>query len=137
MLSFDNIITSRSENDHSELKRALKSFVDDLKKIVTVLEFLLKKKKSKYVLAREEAKTRYSKNCSIVTFNNFHVFISPYALKLMRKQLDKIFKANNISIPLLSCINTYQQSLRLSRAHVIDRKTQEKESLKLENVHSH
>jgi hypothetical protein len=32
MLSFDNIITSRDEIDHAQLKRVLRTFVEDLKK---------------------------------------------------------------------------------------------------------
>jgi hypothetical protein len=107
MLSFDNIITSRSESDHAKLKRVLRTFVEDLKKIVTVIELLLKNERSKYLLAHEEAKTRCSTSCSIYAFKNLQIFINSYALKLIRKQLDKSFKADNISNSLSSCINTY------------------------------
>ncbi len=137
MLSFGNIITSRGEDDHAKLKRALKSSVEDLKKMITVIELLLKNERSEYLLAHEEAKTRCSTSCSIYALKNLQIFISPHALRLIRKQLDKSLKADNTSTPLPSCTNTYQQSLGLSCAHVIDRKAQEGEMLKLENVHPH
>jgi hypothetical protein len=137
MLSFDNIITFRDEDDHVKLKRVLKSSIEDFKKMITIIELFLKNERSKYFLVHEEAKTRCSTNCSIYALKNLQIFINFHALKLIRKQLDKSLKTNNISTSFSSCINTYQQSLRFSCAHVIDKKAQKEEMLKLENVHLH
>ncbi len=137
MLSFDNIITSRDEDDHVKLKRVLKSSIEDLKKMITIIELFLKIERSKYLLAHEEAKTRCSTSCTIYALKNLQIFINSHALRIIRKQFDKSLKTNNISTSFSSCINTYQQSLKLSCAHVIDRIAQKEEMLKLENVHSH
>ncbi len=137
MLFFDNSIISRDEDDHAKLKCVLKTFIDDFKKMITIMKLLLKNEKSEYLLVHEEAKTRCFTNCNIYAFKNLQIFINFHALKLIRKQLDKSLKTNNISTSLSSCINTYQQSFRLSCAHVIERKTQKKRMLKLEDVHSH
>ncbi len=137
MLSFDNITTSRDEDDHFKLKRVLKSFVENLKKMITIIEMLLKNERSKYFFAHEEAKTRCSTSCSIYALKNLQIFINSHALKLIRKQFDKSLKTNNTEISLSSCTHTYQQSLRLSCAHVIEQKAQKEEMLNLENVHSH
>jgi hypothetical protein len=137
MLSFDNIIISRDKDDHVKLKRVLKSSIENFKKMITIIKLLLKNEKSKYLLAYEKAKTRCFTSCSIYALKNLQIFISFHALRLIQKQLDKSLKTDNISTSFSSCINTYQQSLRFSCAHVIDKKAQKEEMLKLENVHSH
>jgi hypothetical protein len=68
MLSFDNNFTSHVEDAHSKLKRALKIFIDDLKKIINVIELILKNEKTKYFIAHEDAKTRISRSCDIIAF---------------------------------------------------------------------
>jgi Na+/phosphate symporter len=136
MLSFNNIITSRAEEDHVKLKRALKTFIEDLKKVINVIELLLKNERSKYLLAHENAKTRTSINCSIYALKHLQTFISSYVLKLIRKQLDKSLKADN-NVEILSfCTENYQQSMRLSCAHLINEKAERDEMLQLEDVHS-
>jgi hypothetical protein len=108
MLSFDNIITFRAEEDHVKLKRALKTFIEDLKKVINVIELLLKNERSKYLLAYEDAKARISINCNIYALKHFQTFISFYVLKLIRKQFDKSLKADN-NVEILSfCTENYQ-----------------------------
>ncbi len=45
-LSFDNTTTSKAEDEHSQLKRALKSSVEDLKKMIKIIELMLKNQKN-------------------------------------------------------------------------------------------
>jgi hypothetical protein len=61
MLFFDNTITSRAKSDHVRLKRVLHySYTDDLKKMIHVIELLLKNQRSEYLIVEKEAKTRVS-----------------------------------------------------------------------------
>jgi hypothetical protein len=92
MLSFDNNITSRVEDDHFKLKRVLDIFIDDLKKMINVIELILKNERSEYLIAHEETKTRHSRACSIAAFKHLRTFISLFALKLIRKQLNKLIR---------------------------------------------
>jgi hypothetical protein len=85
MLSFDNIITSRIEEEHVKLKRVLRTSIDDLKKMINVIELVLKNERFEYRIAHEEAKIKLSRNCNILIMKNLHVFISSYALRLIRK----------------------------------------------------
>lgn len=58
----DNITRSRVEGEHFKLKRALDKFTEDLKKMIHVIELILKKERSKYLIAHEEIKTRLSRS---------------------------------------------------------------------------
>jgi hypothetical protein len=73
MLSFENITISRSEKEHAKLKKTLKTFTEDLKKIVNVIELLLKNERSKYLIAHEEEKARLSKSCLIAALKNLQI----------------------------------------------------------------
>jgi hypothetical protein len=138
MLSFENTITSRAEDDHAKLKRALRSFAENLKKMINVIELLLKNERSEYLIAHEEAKTRLSRSCSVVALINLQIFISLFALRLIRKQLNKLTRTKNFSDePLHACIKIYQTSMSLSCAHVIERRFDNEELLTLNDVHSH
>lgn len=53
MLSFGNIIISRGEGAHAKLKRALGTSTGDLKKVVNVIEPILKNERSEYLIAHE------------------------------------------------------------------------------------
>jgi hypothetical protein len=137
MLSFDNTTISRAEDEHSQLKRALKSSVEDLKKMIKVIELMLKNQRAEYLIAHEEAKTRVSKECAIFELKNLRIYISSYALRLIRKQLDKLNRAKDSNTSLALCIRVYETSMRLSCAHVIERRKNNSELLQLEDVHSH
>jgi hypothetical protein len=85
MLSFENTIISRAEDNHAKLKRALRLFAENLKKMINVIEILLKNERSEYLIAHEEAKTRLLRSCSVVALINLRIFISFFALRLIRK----------------------------------------------------
>jgi hypothetical protein len=76
MLSFDNIIISRIEDKHAQLKQALKSFVVDLKKMIKIIELMLKNQRTEYLIAHEKAKTRMLKECAIFDLKNLRIYIS-------------------------------------------------------------
>jgi hypothetical protein len=137
MLSFDNIITSKAEDEHSQLKQALKSSVEDLKKMIKIIELMLKNQRAEYLIAHEKAKTRVFKECAIFDLKNLRIYISFYALRLIRKQLDKLNKAKNNNTSLVLCIRTYKTSMRLSCVYVIERRKNNSKLLQLEDVHSH
>ncbi len=128
MLSFDNNFTSRVEDVHSKLKRTLKIFIDDFKKVINIIKLILKNEKTKYFIAHENAKTRISRNCDIIAFEYVQDFISFYALKLINKQLDKVIRFQRASdsrftsVFLFSCTKTYETSMRLSCAHFLKRR---------------
>jgi hypothetical protein len=58
MLSFDNTTISRAEDEHVRLKRNLESSTGDLKKVVSVIELMLKNQRAKFLIAFNEAKKR-------------------------------------------------------------------------------
>jgi hypothetical protein len=104
MLLFDNIITSRVEKEHFKLKRALRTSIDDLKKMINVIKLVLKNEKFEYRIEHEEVKNKLSRSYSILIMKNLHVFISSYALRLIRKQIDQLTKARNFLDSISSCI---------------------------------
>jgi hypothetical protein len=85
MLSFDNTIISRAEDEHARLKRALETSTSDLKKVINVIELMLKNERAEYLVAHEEIKSRLSISCSIAALKKLHDYISSYALRLIRK----------------------------------------------------
>jgi hypothetical protein len=89
------------------------------------------------LIVHEEAKTRVFKECAIFDLKNLRIYISFYALRLIRKQLDKLNKAKNSNTSLALCIRVYETSMRLSCAHVIERRKNNSKLLQLENVHFH
>jgi hypothetical protein len=85
MLSFENIIISRFEERHAKVKKAFETFIGDLKKVINVIELLLKNEESNYLIVYEEEKARLSRNCFIVALKNLQIYINSYVLKLIRK----------------------------------------------------
>jgi hypothetical protein len=137
MLSFENIIISRFEEEHAKLKKAFETFTEDLKKIVNVIELLLKNKRSEYLIAHEKEKARLSRSCLIVALKNLQIYINSYVLKLIRKQIDKCLRIKNAKESLSACTKIYETSMRLSCAHVVKRRVEKNDVLHLENVHFH
>jgi hypothetical protein len=69
MFFFDNNnITSRVEDDHFKLKRASETSIEDLKKMITVINLLLKDQRSAYIVTHKEFKSRLTRNCTINIF---------------------------------------------------------------------
>jgi hypothetical protein len=137
MLSFDNTTISRAEEEHSKLKRALKSSVEDLKKMIKIIELMLKNQRAEYLIAHEEIKARVLKKCAIPDFKHLRVFISSYALRLIRKQLDKVNRVKDSATSFSECKRIYEMSMKLPCAHVIERRMNNLKFLQLEDVHSH
>lgn len=137
MLSFDNIITSRVEEEHVKLKRVLRTSISDFKKMINVIELMLKNEKFEYRITHEKAKTKLSRSCSILIMKNLHVFISFYVLRLIRKQIDKLTKARNFFDSLSSCLKIYELSMWLLCAHVIQMRKINEEIIWLKDVHFH
>lgn len=110
----------------------------NLKKVVNVIELLLKTERSEYLIAYEEAKTRLPRCCAVAALANLQVFISPFALKLIRKQLDKLMRVKNFPDEALpACNKTYRLTMGLPCAHDIERRVNNEELIQLEDVHPH
>jgi hypothetical protein len=145
MLSFDSTFTSSDEGYRSKLKRALRTFIDDMKKIVDDLKLLVNAKRMKYYIAREDARIRISRSCDIIALQNLTDFINSYALKLIRKEIDKRVRSQAasdsrfVSISLFSCIKTYETSMRFSCVHLIHRQVLEDDDdrIRMKDIHSH
>jgi hypothetical protein len=145
MLSFDNIFISSNEDYHSKLKRALKTFINDMKKIIDDLKLLVNAKKMKYYIVRENAKIQISRNCDIIALQNLTNFINFYALKLIRKEINKRIRSQAASnsrfvfISLFLCIKIYETLMRLSCVHFIHRQAfkNDDDRIKMKNIHFH
>jgi hypothetical protein len=70
MLSFENITIFRFEDEHAKLKKTLKTFIEDLKKVINVIELILKNERLEYSIAHEEEKARLSRSCLIAALKN-------------------------------------------------------------------
>jgi hypothetical protein len=137
MLSFDNSITFRVESEHFKLKRALETSIEDLKKIINVINLMLKNQRSSYIVTHEEFKSRLARNCIIEALQNLQRFISSYVLRLIRNQMNKISFARSSSDSLSSCTETYNTSMNLSCAHIIQQIEMTDEHLNCSDVYSY
>jgi hypothetical protein len=143
MLSFDNIFIYFDENYRLKLKRTLKTFIDDMKKIIDDLKLFVNAKRMKYYIVREDAKIRISRNCDIIALQILTNFINFYALKLIRKEIDKRIRSQIASnsrfvfISFFSCTKIYETSMRLSCVHFIHRQIFENDDdhIKIKNIH--
>jgi hypothetical protein len=105
--------------------------------MITVIELMLKNERAEYLIAHKEAKTHALKECAIFDLKNLRIYISFYALRLIRKQLDKLNRAKDSDTSLALCIRVYETLMRLSCVHVIERRKNNSKLLQLKNVHSH
>ncbi len=115
----------------------MKSSVEDLKKMIKVIELMLKNQKIEYLIAHEKAKTRIFKKCAIFDLKNLRIYISFYALRFIRKQLDKLNKIKDNDTLFVLCITIYETSMRFFCVHVIERRKNNSKLLQLKDVHSH
>jgi hypothetical protein len=137
MLSFNNIITSRVEDDHFRLKRALETSIENLKQMINVVDLMLKNQRSNYIITHEEFKTRLSRKIAIEIFQHLQIFVSSYTLKLVRQQLNKYQRARSYSDQhsLSSYIETLKTFMKLSCAHVIRQRDIDNQQLTLDDVY--
>jgi hypothetical protein len=78
MLFFNKTIISRAEEDYERLKRALETLTEDLKKMINVIELILKNERAEFIIAHEETKTRLSRSCNVTSLKNLQIFIDSY-----------------------------------------------------------
>jgi hypothetical protein len=96
-------------------------------------------------IAREDARIRILRSCDIIALQNLTDFINFYALKLIRKKINKRVRSQTASnsrfvfISFFSCIKTYETSMRFSCVHLIHRQAFENDDdrIKMKNIHSH
>jgi hypothetical protein len=92
--------------------------------MINVVYLMLKNQRSNYIIAHEEFKTRLSRKIAVEAFQHLQVFVSSYALKLVRQQLDKYQRARSYpdQHSLSSCTETLKTFMGLPCAHVIQQR---------------
>lgn len=131
MLHFENVATSRAEDDHSALKRQLRLFTDDLKTMIDNIDLLLKNQYQEYRIVIDEAKSRIPHHIRISIFRDLLVLISSFALRRILTQYHRIVNENSLS----QCIKSFTTIMKLSCAHVIQKRLFDLGILLIEDVH--
>jgi hypothetical protein len=114
-----------------------------MKKIIDDLKLFTNAKKMKYYIVREDARIRILRSCDIITLQNLTNFINFYALKLIRKKINKRVRSQITSnsrfvfIFLFTCIKTYETLIRFFCVHFIHRQAfkNDDDRIKIKNIH--
>jgi vacuolar-type H+-ATPase subunit E/Vma4 len=136
MLSFNNITTSQAEEEHARLKRVLKTSTRDLKKMINVIELILKNESAEYLTTHQKIISRLLINYRIIALQKLQNFINSLTLRFIRKQLNKLIRLKKDE-DLSSCIKIYELLIRLSCAHLLELRSINDKSMIIENVHSY
>ncbi len=134
VLHFETTMTSRSENEHSQLKRHLESSTEDLKIVIDSIKLLLINQIQNYHLQLNDVRLRYSAHLRKFIFQQLSAFVSSTVINLMLSQYQLLFDR---WIALLFCIDVFIRIMRLSCSHKMQKRLYQSESLLIENVHSH
>ena len=116
MLHFETTIISRSEKKHAILKRIFENFIDDLKTIIDVVILLLMNEYQNHLIKINETRIKLfiKFRKSIFQFIVAHVIST--ALKKIMFQYEKLINQSTI---ILSCIEAFIISIKLSCSHKI------------------
>ncbi len=133
-MHFDIIVISKEESAYAMLKRNLITFIDDLKIMINNLNLLLINQRYDYLIEFKNAKIRYSLQCRINLFQNIFAFVTSYAL---RKNLNQYKRLIDESTIFFVCIKIFSTTMRLSCAHIIQKRLESVDCLSMKNVHSH
>ncbi len=134
ILHFETTMISRSENEHAQLKRHLRAFIDDLKTMMNSINLLFKNEIHDHLIEWAENKIRYSVECRKSIFHQLSAFVTSYAIKQMLSQL-KLLTKRTIVISL--CTDVFIKTMRLSCSYKMQKRFFQNESLLVENVHFH
>ncbi len=134
MLHFDITITSRDEDVHAILKRQLDKFTNDLKTIMNEISLLLINKLQNYRVDLNDDKMRYFMKCKKSIFDQIASFVF---INILRKILSQYKLLMKRSIVMSVCINVFIIIIELLCSHRIQKRMFQKDSILIENVHSH
>ena len=88
VLHFETTTTSRGEGGHAVLKRQLGSSSGDLKTMIDGIVLLLNNEMHNYLIAFEEAKSRYPIELRQKVFSRLAAHVTPYAIRRIATQYD-------------------------------------------------
>ncbi len=134
VLHFETTMSSRSEIEHSQLKRYLRASTDDLKTMIDSISLMLKNQIHNHQIAWNENKIKFSAECRKFIFQQLTAFVTSYVIRQMMSQYQLLTKR---SIVLSSCIDIFIIIMNLSCSHKMQKRLYQKESLLIEDVHSH
>ncbi len=134
MLHFDITITSRDEDAHAILKRQLDKFTNDLKTIMNEINLLLINELQNYRIDLNDDRMRYFMKCRKPIFDQIAFFVSINVLRKILSQYKLLMKR---SIVMSVCINVLIIIIELLCSHRIQKRMFQKESILIEDVHSH
>jgi hypothetical protein len=127
-------MTSRSENEHAQLKRHLESSIEDLKIVMNSIKLLLINETHNHLLALKDVKLRCSAHLRKLIFQQLLAFVISTIINLMMSQYSLLFDR---SIAFFSCIDVFIKIMRLSCSHKMQKRLYQDDNLLIENVHSH
>jgi hypothetical protein len=134
VLHFETTMSSRSEIEHSQLKRHLRASTDDLKSMIDSINLMLKNQIHNHQIAWNENKIRFSTECRKLIFQQLTAFVTFYVIRQMMSQYQLLTKR---SIALFLCIDIFVIIMSLSCSHKMQKRLYQKESLLIEDVYSH
>jgi hypothetical protein len=134
ILHFETTMTSRSENEHAQLKRHLEASTEDLKTMMNNIKLLLINQIHDYLIALNDVKLRYSTHLRKPIFQQLFAFVVLNVINMMLSQYQLL---TNQTIALSRCINVFTRIMRLLCSHKMQKRLYEKESLLIEDVHSY
>jgi high-affinity Fe2+/Pb2+ permease len=127
-------MTFRSEDEHAQLKRHLKSSIEDLKIVIDNIKLLLINQIHDHTIALDDAKSRYSAHLRKSIFQQLFAFVALNVINLMMSEYELL---TNQTTALSRCIEIFTKIMKLSCSHKMQKRLYEKRSLLIEDVHSH
>jgi hypothetical protein len=134
ILHFETTMIFRSEDEHAQLKRHLESSIENLKIVIDNIKLLLINQIHDHAIALDDAKLRYSAHLRKSIFQQLFAFVALNVINLMMSQYKLL---TNQTTALSRCIDVFTRIMRLSCSHKMQKRLYEKESLLIEDVHSH
>ena len=140
ILHFNNLITSRVEDDHRVLKSIFKFFTKDFMIVVDRFEILLENQYDDYIIKLEQIKMIVIFNLSKKLMSDLIERVSSRVLQKIRKQWKKIkkveFDEENETLKL--CSKSFVTTMKFSCFHMIQICMNTSEiKLLLDDVHFH
>ncbi len=134
ILHFETTMTFRSESEHAQLKRHLESSIENLKIVMNNIKLLLINQIHDHIIALDEVKNRYSAHLRKFIFQQVFAFVALNVINLMMSQYQLL---TNQTTALSRCTSVFTKTMRLSCNHKMQKRLYEKDSLLIEDVHSH
>ncbi len=85
--------------------------------MVATIDLLLKNQQNDYLIAWEEAKLEEPKRCKGTVFKLLRHQVTPFAIRQIQTQVDRVIKAIEADEPLPPCTKSFQTTMGLPCAH--------------------